>query len=535
MANGRLGKAAVAPGVTSAIYTNSSGAEASVTVVAFAELDTNLDIRVDTTSNPLTETLNVVSETFDNSYIRYSVSNTGFTDSSAMAYVGRVQFRNVAATTDLRVFEFYSNSGSTTYTVYNNSDAHNNTGDSRATYDVYTAEQIDTGGDIVVQVPVGTSNDKIIRSFATPTTEDEYYKIIFNRTASASHTYTKTLTYGSDGVAIDPYPLVITGSGGAPDGKLMHWAVGIDNSEMSGSFKYTGNVFEEGTTGATLSVWYRTTATTSMSNPSNTNPYAYLQLQRRVGCIDPHGQSGYVGLWTMADSKWNSTSVGTAAGHSIHYSHNSVYRITSGLDSRVAGVVVYFQYNPNDGKYYCATRNQSGSVMLFTTTRDDILNIGAGNRYSGTWGQNDDYVTYDTSLSLTSSNYDLSDQYVCFRTMRIGTSLWVLVISEFQTTTTEEVLYSTDLINWTAAATFYGSDDYSATSGVATITSNSGAVTATKTRLGVLGTDGILEQDLAMTQYERTGIVLSNGDRILVRNRGTTQTAVVQVMGYEGS
>ena len=535
MANGRLGKAAVAPGVTSAIYTNSSGAEASVTVIAFSELDTNIDLRIDTTSNPLTETLNVVSETFDNSYIRYSVSNTGFTDSSAMAYVGRVQYNNKSNVQDLPVFEFYSNSGSTTYTVYNNSDARNNTGDSRATYDVYTAEQIDTGGDIVIQVPVGTSSNKIIRSFATPTTEDEYYKIIFNRTASASHTYTKTLTYGNDGVAIDPYPLVITGSGGAPDGKLMHWAVGIDNSEMSGTFKYTGNVFEEGTASSTNSVWYRGVGNTSMSNPSTTTPYAYMRLQRRMGCIDPHNQTEYVTLWTMADSKWNSTSVGTAAGRSVHYQHNHVYRITSGLTSRAGGLVLYFEYNPNDGKHYCALRSSSAAA-LFTTDRDTLIdNISEGGRASGSFATSDDYVTYDTNFSLTFSNYDITDQQVLFRSFRIGTSLWVLVVSENSQTTTEEVLYSTDLITWTAAATFYGSDDYSSTSGVATITSNSGAVTATKTRIGALGTDGILEQNLALSQYERTGIVLSNGDRVLVRNRGTTQTVVVQVMGYEGS
>tara|TARA_R100001591_G_scaffold113977_1_gene127726 strand:- start:86 stop:1687 length:1602 start_codon:yes stop_codon:yes gene_type:complete len=533
MANGRLGKAAVAPGATSALYTNSSGAEASVTVIAYAEAATNIDIRIDTTSNAVTETTTIVSESFDNSYIRYAVSNTGFTDSSAMAYVGRVQFNNKSNVQDLPVFEFYSNSGSTTYTVYNNSDAVSNTSQQRATYDVYTAEQVDTGGDIVIQDP-GASDKKTFKSFPAPTTEDEYYKNVFNRTASASATYTQSITFGNDGVVVDPYPLEITGAGGAPDGKKMHWIVGIDNSEMVGVFKYTGNTFEQNHTGATLSVWYRATSSTSMGNPSTTTPYAYLRLQRRVGCIDPHGQNGNVALWTMDDSKWNSTSVGTAAGHSVHYSHNSLYRISSGLSDRTAGIVLYFEYNPNDGKYYCATREGS-SAKLFTTTRDDLLTIGAGNRINGTWGTSDDYVTYDSSFDLTLSTYSMNDQQVCFRSMRIGTSLWVLVVSEYSQTTTEEVFYSTDLITWTAAATFYGSVDYTATQGVATITSNSGTVSATKTRIGVLGTDGILEQDLFMVQYERTGIVLSNGDRILVRNRGTTQTAVVQVMGYEGS
>jgi hypothetical protein len=534
MANGRLGKAAVAPGATSAIYTNSSGAEASVTVIAFSELDTSLDIRIDTTSNALTETLNVVSETYDQSYIRYSVSNTGFTDSSAMAYVGRVQFRQVTAATDLKVFEFYSNSGSTTYTIYSNADADTNTGQQRATYDVYTSEQIDTGGDIVIQDP-SASDNKTIKSFPAPTTEDEYYKNIFNRTASASATYTQSITYGNDGVTIDPYPLEITGTGGAVDGKKMHWIVGVDNSEMVGVFKYTGNTFEQQHTGATTSLWYRTVATTSMSNPTPTNQYNYIRLQRRVMCIDPHNQTAYVGICTMPDSTWNDTNVGTAAGRSVQASTNHVYRITSGLSSRSGGCVLYFEYNPNDGKHYCALRSSSAAA-LFTTTRNTIIdNVPLGDRRDGTFATSDDYVTYDTNFSLDLSTFSITDASVSFRSMRIGTSLWVLVVSDFGATTTEEVFYSTDLISWTAAATFYGSDDYSATSGVATIASNSGAVTATKTRIGVLGTDGILEQDLSMVQYERTGVVLSNGDRILVRNRGATQTAVVQVMGYEGT
>ena len=534
MANGRLGKAAVAPGATSILYTNGSGAEASVTVIAFAEADTSLDIRIDTSSSAVTETTTIVSEAWDTSYIRYSVSNTGFTDSSAMAYVGRVQFNNKSNVQDLPVFEFYSNSGSTTYSIYNNADASRNTSQQRATYDVYTAEQIDTGGDIVVQDPTA-SDPKTFKSFPAPTTEDEYYKNIFNRTASASATYTQSITYGNDGVVVDPYPLEITGAGGAPDGKKMHWIVGIDNSEMVGVFKYTGNTFEQQHSTSTNSVWYRTVGSSSMSNPGTTTPYAYLRLQQRMGCIDPHGNASYPGLWTMSDSRWNSTSVGTAAGYSVKYAQNHVYRITSGLTDRQAGLVLYFEYNPNDGKHYCALRSSS-TAKLFTTTRSALIDsITEGDRNDGSFGTSDDVVTYDSSFDLTLSTYSMSDQQVCFRSMRIGTSLWVLVVSEYSQTTAEEVFYSTDLITWTAAATFYGSVDYSATQGVATITSNSGTVSATKTKIGSLGTDGILEQDLTMSQYERTGVVLSNGDRILVRNRGTTQTAVVQVMGYEGT
>ena len=539
MANGRLGKAAIAPGGTSAVYTNSSGAEASVTVIAYADSATNLDIRLDTTSNAVTETLNVVSETYDVSYVEYSVSNTGFTDSSAMAYIGRLQANAIIAAGTYRIFEFYSNANSTLYTTEGTANSLNTTSQPRASYSVYTSEQIDTGGDIIIQDP--SSNSVTVRSYPVPTTEDEYYKIIFNRTATASSTYSDVFddAAGQHNIVVDPYPLEITGTGGAVDGKKMHWIIGMGSSQMSGCFKYTGNVFERDTVSGTSTLWYRTVNGTGSSTPSANFNFPYLRPQRRMLVIDSCGSgSDYISVCTMPDSTWNDTNVQTAASRSVNESNNAVYRI--GVNSgKSGGSVLYHEYNPNDGKHYIAVRNNS-VVKLFTTDRDDILGIGTGQRNNGTLGNSDDYATYVSDFSLNPSTFTLAGSTTAInnttcRSMRIGTSLWVLIISQMASSTQEEVFYSTDLITWTDAATYYGDDDYTATLGVATITSNSGAVTATKTRIGVLGTDGILEQDLSMVQYERTGIVLSNGDRILVRNRGTTQTAVVQVMGYEGS
>jgi len=539
MANGRLGKAAVAPGATSILYTNGSGAEASVTVIAYAEAATNLDIRIDTSSSAVTETLNAVSETYDVSYVQYSISNTGFTDSSAMAYVGRVQANAIIAVGTYRIFEFYSNANSTLYTTEGTANTLNSTSQSRASYSVYTSEQIDTGGDIVIQDP--SPNSVTVKSYPVPTTEDEYYKIIFNRTATASHTYTREFASNAGGhcLVVDPYPLVITGAGGAPDGKLMHWTVAMGSSNMGAMFKYTGNTLELGEVAGNSTLWYRTVNGTGSSTPSANFNLPYLRPQRRMLVIDSCGSgSDYISVCTMPDSTWNDTNVATAAERSVKESNNAVYRI--GVNgNKSGGSVLYHEYNPSDGKHYIAIRNNS-SVKLFTTTRDAILAMSAGNREDGSFGTSDDYATYDSDFSLSPSTFTLTGSStevnnITCRTMRIGTSLWVLIMSRMANATQEEVFYSTNLITWTDAATYYGSVDYTATEGVATITSNSGAVTATKTRIGVLGTDGILEQDLSMTQYERTGIVLSNGDRILVRNRGTTQTAVVQVMGYEGT
>jgi len=536
MANGRLGKAAVAPGATTAIYTNSSGAEASVTVIAFAETDTSLDIRIDTSSNAISETLNVVSEAYDIAYVKYSVSNTGFADSSAMAYVGRVQANAIIATGTYRIFEFYSNANSTLYTTEGTANTLNTTSQPRSTYSVYTSEQIDTGGDIIIQEP--SSDSYTVRSYPVPTTEDEYYKIIFNRTASASPTYSRQFSNANQGshcLVVDPYPLETTTS----NGKKMHWVIGMGSSQMGVCFKYTGNVFEYNDVSGSDTIWYRTVNGTGSSTPSATFNFPYLRPQRRMLVIDSCGsENDYISVCTMTDDRWNTSGIATAAGYSIHQNYNSVYRIAVN-DSKLGGSVLYHEYNPSDGKHYIAIRNHT-SVKLFTTDRDAILTVGSGNRVNGSFGTSDDYVDYNTSFSLTTSTFTLAadntaSHNVTCRSMRIDTSLWVLIISQMNSATQEEVFYSTNLVTWTAAATYYGSVDYTATEGVATVTSNSGAVTATKTRIGVLGADGVLEQDLSMTQYERTGVVLSNGDRILVRNRGATQTAVVQVMGYEGT
>ena len=44
---------------------------------------------------------------------------------------------------------------------------------------------------------------------------------------------------------------------------------------------------------------------------------------------------------------------------------------------------------------------------------------------------------------------------------------------------------------------------------------------------------GLIDYKLSMNQYERTGIVLSDGDRIMVNNNGDVKTSF-QVWGYEG-
>ena len=76
---------------------------------------------------------------------------------------------------------------------------------------------------------------------------------------------------------------------------------------------------------------------------------------------------------------------------------------------------------------------------------------------------------------------------------------------------------------------------YQATEGDFIVKSVSGTVTATASNITLLALDGILESNLQLVQYERSGLVLSNNDRILVNNSGTANNLSVMVMGYEGT
>ena len=122
------------------------------------------------------------------------------------------------------------------------------------------------------------------------------------------------------------------------------------------------------------------------------------------------------------------------------------------------------------------------------------------------------------------------------RTQRIGDSLWVLSVNmQNNQNLAAEIFYSTDLQSWTSAVGRYSPYDYNVIENVTTIRSDSGTVTASKTNIGNVGTDGVLEEATSLTQYERTGLVLSNNDRVVAYNGATTNDLVVQVMGYEGT
>ena len=120
MAKGRLGKAKIAPKETTAVYTNSSGNEASITIKAQATGGTDFSLRLDTSSAGLTQSVTLVSEAYDERYIKYNTNNTLLSETTASQYLGRNMFVSstgrTSTTNITSQFEAYLASNTTTYT-----------------------------------------------------------------------------------------------------------------------------------------------------------------------------------------------------------------------------------------------------------------------------------------------------------------------------------------------------------------------------------------------------------------------------------
>jgi hypothetical protein len=532
MANGRLGHVSIATKGTSAVYTNNSGAEASVSLIGFAEDAVNVDIRIDDTSNALELSTTVATETYADRYLDYSVDNTTLI-TGAPTYIGRVQFGDVTQTTtgSKYVYEFYSNANTTTYTISDISNGAWSTAEQYPAWDQYNAGI--KNETVICQVnPRGAYNQ--IAAFATPTTEDEYYNRMAQRDNS-NVVANRNLSYADAGLCVDHQMdqtnLVV--------GKSIHTSGGYQSS-----FVHIPSTSDTSSNNRTSdSAAYKITQGTNLPSQSVGNSFIPMRMANRLTSVDLMGQTAKYGFYTVSDTWYDTESynASTIASEIINESRAAAFRFDGNVSARDGGQILYMEWNPAVSKHYAVARNAS-TACLYEIDRDTMLEgIGAGGVQTG--NHNTDQASYGITLInddftlpfLNTGSYSITDNNLMGRTRRIGENLWVLSCTLRSTSTAAEIFYSTDLKTWQTPDAFYDPYDYNRVVDDTTVRSASGVVTAVKSNIGNLGADGVLENNQAMIHYERTGLVLSNGDRILVYNRDSTNSAVFQVMGYEGS
>lgn len=547
MANGRLGKAKISPLTTTVVYDNTSGAEASVSILAQATTAVPMSLRIDGSNDAVSYAVTLASESYLVNYIVYDVNNTTLTTGSP-TYNGRFQFRTITGTPSgpYYVYEFYSGANATLYTTSGNANFNTSTTIMPMLFSAYNSSTgLDDAGDgrknpnaIMIPVPGGADRGQM-GLYATPTTADAYYKRVWARDNSGSQLSSASTSYKDGQIGVDYHnqQTVITG-----------FSMHDSSSAITGFCAYPqggSNTISSQSMTSSNSIMYRCVNGNPTFPGTSNQSHPQARLVNRIFLFDLCGQSDKFGFATMPDSRYDPATYSTAdiAQHLVYESVNSHLRFDSNTSNRDGGQVLYFDYNPNTQKYYFAARNSS-QAYLYEIDRSTFLGAISGGQVQGkTLGTSyaaSGFTLINSDFELpfnNTSNYPNTEaQHMQGRTQRIGDSLWVLSVNmRNDTSLAAELFYSTDLQTWTSAVGRYSPYDYNVVENVTTIRSDSGTVTATKTNIGNVGTDGVLEESTSLTQYERTGLVLSNNDRVVVYNADTTNDLVVQVMGYEGT
>ncbi len=531
MAKGRLGKAKIASKETAAVYTNSSGNEASITIKAQSTAGTDFYLRLDDSSSSLTQSVTLVSEAYDERYLKYPTNNTLLTDTDNSQYLGRNMFVSstgrTATTNITSQFETYLASNTTTYTF---STSANRWVTCLHQWPYETWSNVHADSTRMIYAGNTYSMNAIYMHDEGPVdvAASNYYNRVINGSDSEGHDNAIGLSYYDSALVFDPWsanPMI---------------AIGLsDNSYMSGvAIKATDSGF--GSNNRSSDSWYYNQISSSAEAPSGAYQYRrlYLQNQAAVGDSCNTSTSALINFFgadfDLSQSSNNIANsmvdVGQAKGFS--YSNNVTRR---------GGHTVFFEYNPTDGlHYWCYYRNSTATYYLATFDRDAVR-AGKSNNSVTTLSYGVDQPSLGVlhaELSLTvASPFDFgTSQDNTSRCAFIGTlekPLWALVFFRYNDNTASHTYYSTDLKTWQRSSDYFSPSDYSEIVNDTTVASNSGVVTAVKSNIANLGTDGVLEETTTFNHYENTGLVISNGDRVLVYNSGANE-CVVQVMGYEG-
>ena len=530
MANGRLGKASVGSKQTTAVYTNSSGAEASVSVVAQATGGSQFHLRIDTSSSSLDDTTTLVSETYNERFLRYNITNSLLAD-PASAYAGRFQYFDTTTSTSNNIntqFEAYVASNTTTYSCK---------GDSGEQYNAQSIYPYDTWKSLqssaTYALLVGTvARDSVFWYDISAQVSDEigYYERVLGSVTSGN-SQGKGHSYYNCGMCFDPWETDFPYAVSVNQSGYMS-ATSFDGASPSTTYSYTNE---------TSSSWIYNIGFTSFAQPASDYNYPNLRVSNRITLADPASASNDFALNVTGATAYASSSGNTRAVNLTQYPYMRVFKMAG--SNRPGGQVLFFEYNPVDklhyvcyfkastSQYYLATIDREVALGAMTINSTTSLAAGGSN---ASQGFND--ITSELSLTIASPFEFSINSSNSSRSSFIGTAaspLWALCFSRFLDNTASDTYYSTDLKTWKSSAAFYTPADYSAVVGDSTVASNSGTVTATRSNIVNLGADGILEYATDFSQYSQTGLVLSNGDRVLTYNSGANPVSI-QVMGFEG-
>jgi len=527
MASGRLGFAKLTPSRAVLLYSNASANPASVSIQATtlsSTVNTNIALSIDTATVALNNiTLNTaLSAGSMTQRTRWLDPLSG----TNVLRVNRYNPTNESASLNFPI-QYWDGSAWTTGATSNLYGAKN--WQKIDPYFLYAPSAYGgkTKASIVLGLSYNTSVDNMrfrhyedLRTF----TGAQFRLSQMFQDPGVTQTYSRDEGYGGFGFAVDTYTDYVMTFGNAGYGNVFNGKIGTPATG------YTSN-----------SIFY----------------YAFV-MQNSYGNIDQYRHSWYAprlmaanGLFLIQGSGFGASGGSQsnffisdvdlavsegAIGRSILWSTTAnvswwqispSFSITSG----VYGHVQWFDYNPNTDRYYFCMAQEGGVAAdqnrnIYSFTRTGLRAI-ALRGYSGS-------SALTESMFTNHGRGPWGTQFV-ERPQRIAASLW-------WTCAADDVAYvSTDLANWQTAISYFTA------AGEAANTFNKNQLTLSSYLYAVNGTanvskfdsnfstvadTAVLEYNTSVNNYQRTGIVLSPGDKLYAQNYGDVAVSVT-AMGYE--
>ena len=498
MASGRLGSVVLEPIETAKVYTNNSGNAASVSLVAktlSTTANASMTVKLDS-ANITPQTTTVID---NNSYGKDTVLID--TTSNYTSVVGH--FKHLPTPTYTKT----SDSTIATLTEYRN-----------------THELIPENNSSIFPneaIPITYSGNTYFYSrsdYFGANLPDMRKSQIANTTQPSGNVAQRGMAYNNRGVVTDIY------SAGSV-------SVGLNSSGYMSQSMYA-NGTANGADQATNSVWYQ------YCNSSPSDPTVYRSNLYLSGGLLVCWDSTTYGRGTFTFYNKNETSNNIEKiidGNTLLTGYVYGFRYTPSF-THTYGTIAWMTYNPTNQKHYILMRKDSGgnyayyrintavALAKIATSSGSLVSyntIPAIN--SGVGGTLFEEISAPSEWSMGNSSW------LRYPIKIIGQNKWLFVEYNGSTWNYWQTL---DLENWTKlSATSYYNKVLSDTELLKSDATNLSYISS---NIASVADSGTLELNTSFNTYEKTGLVLSNGDSIYIKNDSSVNSIAVNVMGYEG-
>ena len=516
MASGRLGSALIPSKRTTVVYDNTSGGSASVSIMAKMRSSTAngaISIVIDNSATDAETTTQIDTS----SHIKEAIKL--FYNSGVTATTGKLEYTNYNTTSikQIKMTDF-SDSSVTTHNdaMYNNPQ--------------WTTTDYVDWGLIATHIPVLNGGSALYVRFVLPSVQTAMSSFAFNK---------RLINNGAPAPTSAFYGNVSSSNSSSGSNTDLY-------CDRVPSFSYNNNAYM----GA---VWLHSNGTqantgTRTSNSllhahlgGNQDPGSSNDLQKNVfasggiamftartqqqGFIVCYGRTGATDNRIQQVIEDNPSGSGTSYPYHYRYIHGNNETNTDIHN------ITFFEYNPNTGKSYALMYWGDKRRLLEFNVDAWETNLAADDGSTGNSNQTyDDTVTAGliTDISSVAPSNMLNDAtQSAGPVVRVGKYKWLIPIRNDSSyiiyETTDFKSYS--VYDHTANYNELVTDDLSVNS--------TGSVTnKLENNFNALDKSGAIEHDTSFNQLERTGLVISNNDRVVVRNSGSSDLSV-QVMGYE--